>query len=235
MGHMNPERLSEILSQPFTYLTEGLQAFIYVSEDGKFILKTFKNLEQSKDQFKSWGLNPDDITGELIENSIKSYELAFDKLREETALVYIHVSSDPLPGQKLLLDNKEFDASDVQFLVQERVELVRDRIKRLMSASEANKVEDIIEQIMTFIGRVWEKGITEDTFNWDHNYGYTVTGKLAQIDVGTFWEGDKYLKEELQAKKLLDSISQRWLDENFPEFSDFYREKAKELYERFAP
>lgn len=231
---MNPEQLSEILSQSFTYLAEGLQAFIYVSNDGKYILKTFKNLEQSKDQFKRWGLNPDDITEGLIENSIKSYKLAFEKLKEETALLYIHVSNDPLPGQKLMLDDKEYVISDMQFLVQEKVELVQDRIKKLVSSGETEKVKKILEEIMDFIGHIWKKGITEDTFNWDHNYGYTSSGKLVQIDVGTFWEGDKYLKEELEAKKLLDSVSQRWLDENFPEFSIFYREKAKELYERFV-
>ncbi len=231
---MNPEQLSGILSQPFTYLAEGLQAFIYTSSDGKYILKTFKNLEQSKDQFKRWGLNPDDITEELIENSVKSYKLAFEKLKEETALEYIHVSNDPLPDQKLILDNKEYIASNMQFLVQEKVELVQDRIKKLVSNGETEKVRKIIEDIMNFISQIWGKGITEDTFNWDHNYGYTLSGKLVQIDVGTFWEGDNYLKEELQAKKLLDSVSQRWLDENFPEFSDFYREKAKELYERFV-
>ncbi len=231
---MNPEKLTEILSQPFIYLTEGLQSFIYKSRDGAYILKTFKNLQQSKDQFKAWGLNPDDITIDLVENSLNSYQLAFDKLKDETALVYIHISNESLLDLKIILDNKEYASSEIQFILQEKVELVRDRMKRMKGSGNVDEIRNILEEIMNFIGRMWEKGITEDTFNWDHNYGYTVSGKLVQIDVGTFWEGDKFIKEEIQAKKLLDSVSSKWLNDNFPELTDFYTAKARHLYARFV-
>jgi hypothetical protein len=231
---MNAEELSGILSQPFTYLTEGLQAFIYVSKDGKYVLKTFKDLEQSKDQFKAWGLNPDDITSGLVENSTKSYALAFERLKDETAIMYVHVSNHALPGQKIILDEKEYDASELQFIVQEKVELVKDRIKRLMSRGDMEEVHKIIEDIMNFIAGMWQQGITEDTFNWDHNYGYTAADKLVQIDVGTFWEGDEYLKEEIRGRKLLDNESSKWLAENYPELVEFYKEKVGELYAKFS-
>jgi len=231
---MNKRNISKILSQPFTYLTEGLQTFVYISKDGKHVLKTLKNLEQSKEQFKRWGLNPDDITEVLTENSEKSYKLAFERLKKQTALEYVHISGERLSFEQIILDGKEYDSSTLQFILQEKVELVRGRIRSLMNDDNITEAKKVIDDIMKLISYIWKQDITEDTFNWDHNYGYTQSGTLTQIDVGTFWNGRKYLKEEIEKKKLTNSVSAKKLKTDFPKLYVYYQKETERLYNEFA-
>ncbi|MEO8637541.1 MAG: hypothetical protein ABI430_01415 [Candidatus Taylorbacteria bacterium] len=226
--------IEEILSAPFSYLHEGFQTRAFVSEDGKYVLKTFKTLDEGKQQFIAWGLDPDRVTQELVDNSEKSYKLAFHDFRQETALVYLHLEkSSPSLIEKVTLDGKEYNTRELQFILQEKVELVGDRIKKLIGADDIEGAKRVIDDVMNFIARMWERGVTEDTFNWDHNYGYASSGYIAQIDVGTFWKGEEYLKKEIEAKKLLDSVSSKWLKENGPQLVGHYEQKARELYEEY--
>lgn len=227
------EDLKNILSQKFSYLTEGLQSVVYVSEDQKYILKTFKNLEESREQFSKWGLDPNEITSELITISDISYNLAFDKIREQTALLHLHMDKSEIGIPFIQLGDKEVNPTELNFLIQEKVELVRDRLSQLMSGGQLENAKKVFDDIILFITKLWEKGITEDTFNWDHNYGYGKDGNLVQIDVGTFREGKQYIDEEIKNRKLLDSVSSRWLEEKFPELFPYYREKAEEFYSHY--
>lgn len=230
---MNKADMLEILSQPFVYLTEGLQTFVYLSKDKKYILKTLKNLEQSKRQFEEWGLDPKNITNVLIENSEKSYVLAFNKLKSQTALLDVHISDEPLSVKNLVLGNKEYDAQTLQFILQEKVELVRDRLNRLKNENKITECKKVIDDIIELISFIWGKDITEDTFNWDHNYGYTKAGNLAQIDVGTFWIGRESIQNEISKRKLLNSISSKKLGVDFPEIYTYYKKEIEKLYKKF--
>ena len=96
------EFVQKILNQKFTYLNESSRAYVYISEDDNYVVKTFKDSVGIEKQFSSWGMDlgkvpwspkPGDALGSaeiMFDNTIDSYQLAYNKLREETRLIYIH-------------------------------------------------------------------------------------------------------------------------------------------------
>ena len=46
--------------------------------------------EEGKKQFQKWGMDPNELEQAWFDNAIKSYQLASEKLREETALIFLH-------------------------------------------------------------------------------------------------------------------------------------------------
>jgi hypothetical protein len=227
------KHIQEILSQKFTPFSEGLQAWAFESFDKKFVLKLFKDMEEAKNQWLKWGKDPSELHQSWIDNGFKSYKLAIEKIPKETALLYVHLNNEPVPIEKIVVGEKEFIASETHFLLQEKVELVCDRIKTFMQNGDIEGAKRVIDEIMEFIASLWKKGITEDTFNFDHNYGYTADGRLAQIDVGSFWEGREHICKNIKERKLLDSASSKWIEETFSELVEYYKNAAMKLYDDF--
>ena len=222
-----------LLSQPFTYLSEGLQVRVYLGADGKTVLKSLKTHEEQKEQFRKWGKNPDELTQGWFNHAQTSYTMAFEKLQPETGLMYVHLSNEPLPVEKINLDGKYYIASESQFILQQKVELVCERIKRLMGKNDIEGSRKVIDDVVGLVTKIWNKNITEDTFNFDHNYGYLDSDNLVQIDVGSFWEGKEYIHKEVRRKNLLTMDSAKWLQENFPQLTDYYKQKVGLLYKNF--
>ncbi len=118
------ENLNEILSQKFSYLNESSRAIVYISEDKKYVLKTFKNAEGIEKQFRSWGMDlgevywspkPGDALGSakiMYQNTIESYKLANEKLREETGLIYLHLCEETLPIDNIQLDKNTLNSKN---------------------------------------------------------------------------------------------------------------------------
>lgn len=227
------KNIQEILSQKFNFLTQGLQTWIWESSDKKYVLKLFKDIQEGKEQFKRWGKDPNELEQAWFDNAIKSYQLAFEQLRRETALIYIHTNNERVPVDKIVLGDKEYNASEHPFLIQEKVELVRDRVTSFMGKNNFKDSKKIIDEVLEFISSIWKRNITEDTFNFDHNYGYTAKDHLVQIDVGSFWEGEGYVCKQLVEKKLLSSDSAQWIEERFPELAVYYKQEVGKLYKNF--
>ncbi len=225
--------LKTILSQPYTFLGEGVQARAYISADGGFVLKRQKTFEEGKEQFIKWGKQPEELTRDWFEHDSISYQLANDKLREETGLIYFHQAGAESPIKTITLDGQGYVVSETPFLIQEKVELVCDRLKSLDDENRLEKLKTVIDDVIGLISQIWDKGITEDTFNWDHNYGYLRSGELAQIDVGSFWEGEEYIQKAIEKDNLMTLGSAQLLRANYPEVFDYYKERVDSLYKKY--
>lgn len=225
--------LGAILSQPFTFLGEGLQVRVYLSEDNLYVLKLSKTFQEAQQQFEKWGKDPNEITLEWFNHDSESYKLSSDKLQTETALLYVHLPNESAPTDSILLDGVITDTISSQFILQEKVELVRDRIKKLMDQELITEAQKVINDVLSLITQIWDKGITEDTFNFDHNYGYTNEKELVQVDIGSFWEGSSYIKKELVEKKLLKCDSFEWLKDKHPSLEKYYLDSVNNLYTKY--
>lgn len=225
--------IENILSQRFNYLTQGLQTWVWESADKKYVFKLFKDVEEGKEQFVRWGKDPNELEQSWFDNAVRSCELAFKQLQKETALIYIHTNNETAPVERVVLGDEEYNTEEHFFLVQEKVELVCDRMAALMKNGNLKGSQKIIDEVLSLISLMWRKNITEDTFNFDHNYGYTANDRLVQIDVGSFWEGEEYVCRQLTEKKLLNSDSSRWLEERYPELIEYYRDAVTRLYKDF--
>ncbi len=105
------EEAREILKQKFYYLASGRQAFVFESEDKRYVLKLLstKRFENNKNQA-------------LLKKEIESYQLAHHFLKSESAILGMKLGPMPERITVTLYDplgiKKMIDLSSVDFIIQ---------------------------------------------------------------------------------------------------------------------
>lgn len=202
--------LSQIADQPFHYLGHGGQAVAFASEDGRFVLKFFlqrsmhgkkrfpipkpthwipshrkKRLERRKQLYRN-----------SLFNAMKNYTVAFEKLKEKTGVIGMHLtaSNESLPTIHLY-DNAQkehwIDLNRASFILQKKAVLVKEKLAQISDTEKTqalSALEDFFEM------RAKEGFIDiERSFMIEANYGFLGSTPI-QLDVGNI----EYL-EELKA------------------------------------
>ena len=79
-------KVEGVFDQKFAYLGAGGQCYAFVSDDKQYVLKFFKQHKfRKKNTPASEGIA-------RREKAFTSYKIAYDKLREETGLLFLHPS-----------------------------------------------------------------------------------------------------------------------------------------------
>lgn len=105
--------LKRLFQQKFTYLDCGRQCFAFRSEDGKYVLKFFKlSLRRLPDGLMYLPLpNKLDQLREKtvafkkskLKRDFDSYVLAYNELREETGLIFVHLNKTDFLNQTVTM------------------------------------------------------------------------------------------------------------------------------------
>ena len=104
--------VEKILDQPFHYFGSGGECYVFLSQDGKTIMKVFKHYRMRTNLFcKDWPLPAPlktyvDSHQERFERIFTSCKIAYDDLREEAGLVYVHLNKTDHLKKKLILTDK---------------------------------------------------------------------------------------------------------------------------------
>lgn len=228
-----PDNLTGILAQKFRYLGRGRQAFVFVSEDNQYVIKFF-NFHHF---YYPFGLKPPFLKDKTkrLDLTFSSYQLAFDKLPEETALIYVHlrqgaVKQRPKFKTKMQLINPvgvpiEIDLNQTYFVVQKKAAPFFGHLTDL--AKEKNLPAGIDAFLQTIITRLNAK-ILDDDLDSGKNYGF-LEGRAVNFDAGRLIE-QKELPREMFVSELRKSTKMlfRWLKDNYPEQSAYL--KRRELF-----
>ena len=201
--------LSVIADQPFHYIGHGAQAVAFASEDGNYVLKFF--LRRSMHGKKRYPIPKPThwipshrkkrierrkrIYQESLFKTMRNYVAAFDKLKNKTGLIAMHlVAAGPLPEVRLF-DNKQkehrIDLSRASFVLQKKAVLVKDKFSQITEVERRQALRSLEE---FFAMRAKEGFIDiERSFMIEANYGFLGSTPI-QLDVGNI----EYL-EDLKA------------------------------------
>lgn len=152
------------LRQRFFLSAQGGQSYVLISEDNTLVLKFFKDMPRpwlikSSYQQKKWG---------KLERTLNGYQLAFDHLQDETALLSLHFkpTQDRLPVRVVDRLNIEhtIDLSSVFFVIQKRAlplsfsqfQTHIDAIYKLLQKRKEAHIDDHDPRLLTNIG--WSDG-----------------------------------------------------------------------------
>ncbi|MBI3237056.1 MAG: hypothetical protein HYZ48_05085, partial [Chlamydiales bacterium] len=133
------DELGTALDQSYRYLACGNQAFAFESEDGKYILKFFKQKlftpplhwkllaffsPQEGRRAKKIGKKKD-----KLRRDFESYRIAFDELKEETGLVCVHLNPTDWIGKNVEIFDKLHIRHGIaldhfDFILQKKADLV---------------------------------------------------------------------------------------------------------------
>lgn len=219
-----------LLEHSFTYLGKGGQSYVFASEDGQYVLKVFRSSRLKTLQFLS-RFSPHFANKKLrletdLKQTLQSYQLAFEELKEETALVAVHLDAhEELKGSLSIIDNLKIrhtmDPNLIPFVIQKRATLVKDKMNE-------NPTRAHLESLLNLLRSKVEAGIEDSDPNLAKNFGF-IGDKAVQIDPGRFSkEGPPNLERLKQSKEDF----QHFLNAHHPElskdfdtlFEEFYRE-----------
>lgn len=238
--------IDALLQQKFIFLGRGLQSFVFASQDGEYVVKVFNNRYQRKIALFTffsyfpwighWAKEQAAYyQGKLIK-TFNSYRIAFDEMKDKTALVYVHLLPTTDLSEKLTLVDKlnishQLDPNQIGFLVQKRAKLAFPTLKEYVNKNDLEGAKHAISSLLDLFFWKWRHAILDNDPLIRTNYGF-IDGDAVQIDVGPLSKGSDPLDQDQQRQEILRITSSLkfWLTENRPELIPFLdRELQQQL------
>ena len=241
------EEVGRELDQPFYYLAKGAQSYVFASADGKTVLKFFRLYHLRPPLWLSsfsWPLHLQPYRvrkmlekREELDKDFQSYKIAFQQMKEETGLLYLHLNKTCHLQKKLRIYDKigiayDLDLDQMEFLLQKRATLVYPAIDQFMKMQGADAAKEAISALVRLLLYRCEQGIFDKDPDLNTNFGFL--GNIpVQIDVGRFRkeqegrDAERYCEEIL---RITDHFRQ-WLDQNYPSLSRTLLEEIGEIKE----
>lgn len=202
----NPEIVS-VLSKPFSYYAKGNQCFVFLSQDGNYVLKLFRadsfRLPFSEQKLRKWvgaKTRKDLFPHERTLKNLMSYHLAYSLAQKQTGVVFIHLNPKPGSLPNLLIQDPigrthTVDPAKYRFALQKKAE-------RLKPKSEEKG------SFYAFLQELEALGLVNLDLKIGSNFG-KLDGNIVQIDVGNFTYCPEMAEENRLAlqKKFEESLN----------------------------
>jgi hypothetical protein len=236
------DSIRSILDQPYHYLGKGVQCFAFVSADDKYVLKFFRmrrvlpsnwlikiplleSYKQEKIKRKFEDLSRDFI----------SYKIAYEQLKDETGLLYIHLNKTDILHQKITLFDKirvkhTIDMDSMEFLLQKKADLFYPAVEEMLSVGKNSEIKQCVKDLIHLLAYRSSLGIYDKDPDINTNFGIC-EGKTLQIDVGRYRPDPTRKDPSLYIDDIVrvtDNLRQ-WLEAQDPELSDFLLQEIQNL------
>lgn len=231
------ELLDQIVDQSFSLLGSGKECYAFVSADGEIVVKFFKQKHMRTQYILNYlpvpkvvqalrneALNRHKVRRKAL---FQSYQIAYERLREETGILYLHLTKTKYLKRAIHLKTPQgrtltLKLDDMEFMVQKRAYSIFDEMK-----AHPEKSKEIITSILQLISRRNTKGIGDNDINCERNLGI-LDGKAIQIDVGEFYPS---VFKPLSKKELSTATYdlQEFLEENQPELVSYLHAQVDAL------
>jgi len=230
-----------LLTQTYHYLSCGSQSYVFVSQDGKTILKLFKFQHMRTLPWLDF-LPSKGSLGEkrrkkrtILEKTFNSYTLAYDQLKKETALLYIHLAkTDHLKKTLTIIDKigkrHTLDLDQVEFILQKRGTLAYETLTSWMKKGETQKGEEGIRNLLRLAIRRCQSGIFDKDPDFSTNFGF-IEEIPFQIDFGRLTPSENETDPKIYAPEMIRITRdfERWIAENHPDLLDSFRKELDEI------
>jgi hypothetical protein len=240
------EEIAAILDQPFYYLSKGAQSYVFASKDGQTVIKFFRVYHL---QPPLWmrilpfppPLQPYQICKMIekrrgLDKDFNSYKLAFQELKNETGLLYIHLNKTDYLKKSLTIFDKigighQLDLDQMEFLIQKKASLVFPSITDLVKTEGIESAKEAISALVKLLVLIrCEKGIFDKDPELNTNFGFLHKIPL-QIDVGRFRLAQAHKNPEDyhdDVIRITDNFRQ-WLDKNYPPLSEHLLSEIQQI------
>lgn len=227
-------RVNEILSQTFTFLGEGGQSYVFISADGKYVLKFFKfrrfrptflvDLLPDVALFSSYKSQHTAKREKKWLAAFNGHQWAHMLHRQESGLIYMQLN--PGPNQKIKLIDKlgfkrSINVEKIPYVVQIRAETLGNVLERLLDHAKVNETKDKINQLFNLYLSEYHKGIYDIDYGVMHNIG-VVDDHLIHLDVGKMVYDEKIKNPvfyQFDLAKVASKVKS-WITKNYPLYAD---------------
>lgn len=227
------QRISTCLEQPFTYLGKGSQCYVFESADKEWVLKFFRH---ERYRFPTWvtflSLPPflKVIQEERIlekqrkqELLFESCMLAYQELREESGLLFLHLNKTPFFEKNVTIKDKlgrkfSIEIDQYAYLIQKKGALLYPSLEEWMERGEVERAKNALSDLVILLEKRYEKGIVDHDAVISKNAGF-LDDKPIYFDIGQFGKDDTIKDAQIsyeETKKITRKL-RSWIAENYPD------------------
>lgn len=231
--------MQQALSQNYYYLEKGRQLFAFVSEDQRYVIKFFR-IDKLSPKFwhqftfldfflPKWRRKIVHQRERKLQKWKKSFSLAYEKMKDMTAMLAIHLDLTENLNQKISLYDPSgresvVDLDKTYFILQKKCDLL---IPTLIAETKPKQMKQIISSFLKNTLNRYQLGICNKTRRCLDNIGVIDT-EVIEFDIGEFIPIEKNSPYELHYMQFTDVLSD-WLKENKPDYVTYFEEERKVL------
>lgn len=236
-------RVEEILSQPFYFLGSGGESYAFISKDRHFVLKVFKHhhmrttswvdqiplprwIEPLQERYKEKRI---DRQNTLFTSCL----LAYNRLKQQTGLVYLHLNKTSHLNKTLSLFDPIgilhlVDLDKIEFALQEAATSAYPTLAYLVETQEIEGAKVRLKSLLDLTISRCKAGVADHDAR-KRNFGF-VGEKAIELDLGSFsLNEDLKIPQNTNRIFLYETIKLRtWVKKYHPELTDFLEEKVRE-------
>ncbi|NGX26328.1 MAG: hypothetical protein K940chlam6_00244 [Chlamydiae bacterium] len=231
-----PNDLRNVLGQKFRFFGRGLQSFSFVSEDETTILKLFNNRYQRRISWLRFTPFQEKISynQKKWKMAFTSYQIAYDHLRKETGLYYVHPAKSTDCPSAVLVDplgiEHHIDLNKYGFALQKKATMAYPYFATCAAASDFEKAKAGFDSLFALLKGKMERGIEDRDPLIRTNFGF-LGDRAVQIDIGALFYNSS-LKSPEKQKEDIEKISiplKHWLETHHPQLLPSYYDALQDL------
>lgn len=246
-GELPDPEVREALQQPFSYLGRGHQCYAFESRDGRYVLKLlrydrylvpfwlracafpFLNAYREKVQYDKQ---------KRLHFMLGSFQIAFEELREETALLYLHLNQtrffqNPVEVTDRVGRSYAIDLDQTAFVLQRKKPLMMPAFWSALQRGNREEAKAILNAFLAIVATRAEKGIFNKDPSFLRNFAFEA-GRGIQIDIGSFYRIAGTDRRAVFQPSFLQTIGhvQEWLNHTDPEMAAWFAVRTAEIAAR---
>ena len=255
--------VDRLLSQPYTFIGAGSECFAFASADGKAVIKFFKLDHARPVYFLRGIFFEDHsaLTGSLsdhpltraalpspldtwlkrflgirefrIQRTFSSIHLAFNELKDETGLIYLHLNPTGHLSKTLTIYDAcgirhDIDLDTMRFFLQKRAVPLERHLTWLKSRRSDDMAKASIDSLLSLISERCHKGYADRDIR-NRNFGF-IGIKAIEIDSGSFLKNPRMKEPWIYKQEIFYATLElkSWLKENYPEMVSYLEQKVTE-------
>jgi hypothetical protein len=231
--------VDQILSQKYTFLARGSQAFAFLSEDGKYVLKLFKQHKWHPKNMMGYiplPFNPyykDYLLRQKKQQGVlSSCKTALLHVKEDTGVLFAHLNPTPVNVAPMTLVDKHgktwtLDLSKSCFLLQKKADLFYPHVQDLMAQGDIEGAKEAITSTIRLLDRFIDLGVFENNAILRKNFGF-IDNRAIQFDIGKFKFDAGRVRDKSEIRYFAKNF-RRWVGKNYPELLPHFDAKLDEF------
>lgn len=220
--------LKSILSKQFVYLGKGRQSFVFVSEDGKDVIKFFNS---NYFCLPVWLRHMAFPNKELKKNRklelyFKAHVLAFQKFKEESGLIAVHLpAQDHISGFLNVKDklgrSQKIDLAKVPFVLQKRMQPLSEAFCEFRKNGQIHLG---IDKVIALFKTRSDKRLGDEDYEVVQNVGF-IEGQATLLDAGRLFSDEKSRDDLLRHLQPF----RKFVEENYPDDLTYLDSQVEQL------
>jgi hypothetical protein len=223
-----PDALAKIFNDPLSYLGEGNQAYAFLSSDGQFVVKFFKQAPLQTSMWisylpafnfvESWKIKQEARGKRKFDRLFKAYDIAYRLDCDHCGLLWAHLHQTSHLNKSAVVSDglgmyHRLNLDDSAYVIQKFGVPLHRLIKQHLSNGDVQGAANSFKLVIEMYLDEYQRGIIDHDHNLMHNVGFA-NDKPIRLDVGKLDLDPAYTQRDIylaDLDKVVNIRIAKWL------------------------